>query len=74
MDNGGRMTIEELHKKLSEIITTNSDCKKLPIRILRDIICVNCEDHNSWLDSIEIQETDNSGYEESGELLLIGRE
>ena len=68
------MNITELHKKLGEIIEDSPDCKNLPVRILTDIICLTCEDHNLWLDSIEVQETGSSGYEESGELLLIGRD
>ena len=69
------MTIKELHKQLSDIIKAHPECESLPVRLeLTD----NEEDYdqlaNYWFTDYELHSTGMSGYEEEGELKLIGEQ
>ena len=64
------MTIKELIGLLNQI-----ENKDLPIRVLEDN--PNNPDFNItnyWLGGIEVADTGMSGYENSGEVILIGKE
>ena len=45
--------------------------KKLPIRLINE---QNEDNENIWLNSIEISDEEDSGYEVEGEIRLIGNE
>ena len=69
------MTIKELHRLLTDMIKSHPECKSLPVRLeLTD----NEEDYdqlaNYWLYEYELHSTGISGYEEEGELKLIGEQ
>jgi hypothetical protein len=57
-------TVKELREFLNKL---PSSCDNLPIRL-------PSENGNNWLDSVEVHETGSSGYEESGEIYLMGPE
>ena len=64
------MTVKDLIKQLEQV-----DDKSLPIRVLED----NPDNPdfnmtNYWLGDIEVVDTGSSGYENSGEVILIGGE
>lgn len=64
------MTIKELIELLEQV-----EDKSLPIRVLEDN--PNNPDFNMtnyWLGDIEVVDTGSSGYENSGEVILTGRE
>lgn len=64
------MTIKELIELLEQV-----EDKSLPIRVLEDN--PNNPDFNMtnyWLADIEVVDTGSSGYENSGEVILTGRE
>jgi len=64
------MTIKELIGLLNQI-----ENKDLPIRVLEDN--PNNPDFNItnyWLENVEVVDTGMSGYENSGEVILIGKE
>ena len=64
------MTVKELIELLEQV-----EDKSLPIRVLEDN--PNNPDFNMtnyWLADIEVVDTGSSGYENSGEVILTGRE
>ena len=67
------MTIKELHKQLSDIIEENSEYSDLPVRLeLTDDEESYEQSINYWLTDGQLFRTGISGYEEEGELKLIG--
>jgi hypothetical protein len=63
------MTANELIKELSKLSESQKD---LPIRLLTPKDDEYLE--NIWLFKLEISEKGNSGYEQEGEIRLIGAE
>tara|TARA_R110000851_G_scaffold268734_1_gene421459 strand:- start:266 stop:451 length:186 start_codon:yes stop_codon:yes gene_type:complete len=61
------MNVEELIKRL-ELIKN----KSLPVNI--ETQTWHEEDSNFWLSKVELSETGSSGYEQGGEVRLIGEE
>ena len=64
------MTVKELIELLEQV-----EDKSLPIRVLEDN--PNNPDFNMtnyWLGDIEVVDTGSSGYENCGEIILIGGE
>lgn len=69
------MNIKELHKLLSDMIDEHPECASLPIRLELTVDEVNYDVFsNYWLTEYELHSTGMSGYEEEGELKLIGEE
>ena len=68
------MTIKELQKLLKKIITKHPECSELPVRVFQDNDCGECISSNHWLTHCNLHSTGDSGYEECGELTLIGSE
>ena len=69
------MNIKELHKLLSDMIDEHPECASLPIRLELKVDEVNYDVFsNYWLTEYELHSTGMSGYEEEGELKLIGEE
>ena len=78
------MNVEQLHKLLGELMKKHSEAKQLPIRVIEESDYEDVEDKvqgeakpNYWLSfdtDIEINDTGQSGYEQSGEVRLIGHE
>ena len=69
------MIIKQLRNLLNEMIEEHPECASLPIRLE---LTVNEENYdqasNYWLTDYEIHSTGMSGYEEEGELKLIGEQ
>ena len=63
------MTANDLIKELSKLPESQKD---LPIRLLTPKDDEDLE--NIWLFKLEISEKGNSGYEQEGEIRLIGAE
>ena len=64
------MTVEELIKELNLI-----EDKDLNIRVLENNPeSPNFNTVNYWLSNIEVHNTGQSGYEQNGEITLIGEE
>ena len=69
------MTIKELHKLLSDMMEEHPDCALLPVRLeLTDDEENYDQLANYWLTDYELHNTGMSGYEEEGELKLIGEQ
>ena len=71
--------VEELIKLLKELIKQNPEAKKLPIRVIEgtDYKEDGEAKPNYWLhfkDDVEVSFHGDSGYEQSGEVRLIGGE
>jgi hypothetical protein len=56
--------------ELEELLATIKD-KSLPIRIVNE---QEEDEENIWVHSIEVSDKGSSGYEEGGEVRLIGNE
>ena len=69
------MTIKELRNKLNTIITLFPQHSNLPVRLeLTDDEETYEQSANHWLVDYELHKTGSSGYEEEGELKLIGEQ
>jgi hypothetical protein len=69
------MTIKQLHTLLSDIMKEHPECASLPIRLELTDDEENYEQaFNYWLTEYELHSTGMSGYEEEGELKLIGEQ
>tara|TARA_R100000808_G_scaffold14980_1_gene35030 strand:- start:2245 stop:2454 length:210 start_codon:yes stop_codon:yes gene_type:complete len=69
------MSIKELHKLLSDMINERPECASLPVRLeLTDDEENYDQASNYWLTDYELHSTGISGYEEEGELKLIGEQ
>ena len=69
------MSIKELHKLLGQMINKHPECSLLPIRLeLTDDEETYDQWANHWLTDYELHSTGMSGYEEEGELKLIGEQ
>ena len=69
------MTIKNLHRLLSDMIDEHPECSSLPVRLeLTDDEDNYDQLANYWLTNYEIHSTGMSGYEEEGELKLIGEQ
>jgi len=60
-------TVKELIDALQKI-----EDKTLPVRILPNFFIDDDDAENIWLNSVEASDKGQSGYEESGEVRLIG--
>ena len=69
------MTIKNLHWLLSSMMKSHPECASLPIRLeLTDDESDYDQLANYWLTDYELHSTGMSGYEEEGELKLIGEQ
>ena len=69
------MTIKKLHRLLSDMMKEHPECASLPIRLeLTDDEENYDQLANYWLTDYELHSTGMSGYEEEGELKLIGEQ
>ena len=78
------MNVEQLHKLLGELMKKHSEAKQLPIRVIEESDYEDVEDKvqgepkpNYWLSfdtDIEVNFTNQSGYEKSGEIRIIGHQ
>tara|TARA_R100000781_G_scaffold113882_1_gene83364 strand:+ start:218 stop:457 length:240 start_codon:yes stop_codon:yes gene_type:complete len=76
------MNVKELHRLLGELMKEHPETKELPIRVIEDSDYEDVEDKvqgdpktNYWLSfdtDMEVSLTGQSGYEQSGEVRLIG--
>ena len=69
------MIVKQLRNILDQMIKENPECELLPIRLeLTDDESRYEQTANYWLINLELHTTGMSGYEDEGELKLIGEQ